>query len=150
MAKRITFILPTRWEKRWEKIKKILKLDDERYVLQLKSVYSPKVKRLAFRPLLTPGPLKTLAYIAYRQPIEQKLVAEVRGSQAYRHIKQLREMGLVEYEKSGETRVLRTTDYFADYFGLSHNLSVMKRQLRRIFEDLTEKEKSKETKTTGK
>ncbi len=118
----------------------ILELEDERFVLQLKSMYSPKVRRLAVRPLLTPGPLKTLAYIAYRQPVTQKQVAEVRGSQAYRHIKQLREMGLIEYDKNEENKTLKTTKYFADYFGLSHNLAVMKRQLRRIFRDLSEKE----------
>ena len=116
----------------------ILELEDERFVLQLKPVYSPKVRRLAVRPLLTPGPLKTLAYIAYRQPVLQKQVAEVRGSQAYRHIKHLREMGLIEYDKSSEMRVLKTTSYFADYFGLSHNLTKMKRQLRKIFKDLSE------------
>ncbi|KYH40187.1 MAG: condensin subunit ScpB [Candidatus Bathyarchaeota archaeon B26-2] len=115
----------------------ILELEDERFVLQLKPVYSPKVRRLAVRPLLTPGPLKTLAYIAYRQPVLQKQVAEVRGSQAYSHIKHLREMGLIEYDKSSETKILKTTSYFADYFGLSHNLTKMKRQLRRIFKDVS-------------
>jgi segregation and condensation protein B len=42
----------------------ILELKDERYVLQLKSDFTPHVKKLVNRPLLSIGPLKTLSYIA--------------------------------------------------------------------------------------
>jgi len=44
----------------------ILELKDERYVLQLKTGFTPFVKKLVNRPLLSAGPLKTLSYIAYR------------------------------------------------------------------------------------
>lgn len=50
----------------------ILELKDERYVLQLKAEFTPQVKKFVTRPLLSTGPLKTLSYIAYRQPISQK------------------------------------------------------------------------------
>lgn len=112
----------------------ILELEDHRFVLQLKTEYSDKVKGLAMRPLLTNGPLKTLSYIAYKQPITQKQVVEARGKHVYSHIRELVEMGLVTRERSGKDIILRTTDYFADYFGLSRNIQVMKRQLKRIFE----------------
>lgn len=118
----------------------MLELDDHRFVLQLKTKYSSKVKRLAIRPLLTAGPLKTLSYIAYRQPVTQKQVIDVRGRHAYGHIKQLIDTGLVDYEKSGKTSVLRTTDFFADYFGLSHDLQKMKRRLKRIFDNVAKNE----------
>jgi len=49
----------------------VLELEDERFVLQLKAEYTPYVRRLAVRPLLSKGPLKTLSYIAYRQPVLQ-------------------------------------------------------------------------------
>lgn len=111
----------------------ILELEDDRFVLQLKSECSDKVRRLAIRPLLTDGPLRTLSYIAYRQPIAQKQVIEVRGKHAYKHISELVEMGLINRERNGRDFILRTTDYFADYFGLSRNIQVMKRQLKRIF-----------------
>jgi len=115
----------------------VLELDDQRFVLQLKANYSSKVRRLAVRPLLTDGPLKTLAYVAYRQPVMQTQVIDVRGSHAYGHVRQLLDMGLVDSEKKGRTKVLRTTEYFADYFGLSHNFKIMRRQLKRIFDDAT-------------
>ncbi|MCS7120251.1 MAG: SMC-Scp complex subunit ScpB [Nitrososphaerota archaeon] len=121
--------------KRRETALEVLELEDQRFVLQLKSIYSPRVRKLALRPLLSDGPLKTLAYIAYRQPVLQKQVIAVRGKHSYDHIKQLISMGLVEYEKKGKNRVLKCTQYFADYFGLSHDLTIMKRQLRRIFKN---------------
>jgi segregation and condensation protein B len=111
----------------------VLELKDERYVLQLKADYTPLVKRLVNRPLLSSGPLKTLSYIAYRQPVSQKRVIDVRGQHAYGHVKLLREMGLVAAERSGRSMALKTTDYFADYFGLTHDTAMMKKELKRIF-----------------
>lgn len=111
----------------------VLELEDHRFVMQLKSNYSDRVRRLAIRPLLTVGPLRTLSYIAYKQPITQKQVIEVRGKHAYQHIKELIELGLITREKDSKDSILRTTEYFADYFGLSRNVQVMKRQLERIF-----------------
>jgi len=112
----------------------ILELKDERYVLQLKAEFTPYVKKLVKRPLLSVGPLKTLAYIALRQPVSQKHVVEVRGHHAYGHIRLLKEMGLIASERKGRSAVLKTTDYFADYFGLSHDIPAMKRELRKILE----------------
>jgi len=112
----------------------ILELKDERYVLQLKAEFTPYVKKLVKRPLLSAGPLKTLAYIALRQPVSQKRVVEVRGHHAYGHIRLLKEMGLIASERKGRSAVLKTTDYFADYFGLSHDIPAMKRELRKILE----------------
>jgi len=112
----------------------ILELKDERYVLQLKADFTPHVRKLVKRPLLSIGPLKTLAYIALRQPVSQRRVVEVRGHHAYGHIKLLKEMGLVASEHKGRSALLKTTDYFADYFGLSHDIPTMKRELKKILE----------------
>ena len=111
----------------------IIELKDDRFVLQLKAEHTPLVKKLVNRPLLSSGPLKTLSYIAYRQPVSQKRVIEVRGQHAYGHVKILREMGLVTAERSGRSIALKTTDYFADYFGLALETTSMKRELKRIF-----------------
>ncbi len=113
----------------------ILELKDERYVLQLKPEFTPLVKKLVNRPLLSSGPLKTLSYIAYRQPVTQKRVIEVRGQHAYGHVKLLKDMGLIAAERSGRSMALKTTDYFSDYFGLLHDTALMKRELKRIFGD---------------
>lgn len=123
----------------------ILELRDERYVLQLKAEFTPLVKKLVNRPLLSPGPLKTLSYIAYRQPVSQKRVIEVRGQHAYGHIKLLKDMDLVVSERNGRSLLLRTSDYFADYFGLPQDVTIMKRDLKRIFGDFPQKAPSQST-----
>ena len=111
----------------------LIELNNERFVLQLKPQYVNHVKRLAIRPLLLKGSLKTLAYIAYRQPIMQTNVIAIRGSHAYNHIKELKNLNLITTEIIGRTKLIRTTDTFADYFNLSHDHRVMKRQLKSIF-----------------
>ena len=121
----------------------ILELEDGRFVMQLKAEYTPMVRRITTRPLLLAGPLKTLSYIAYRQPVKQKQVIEVRGSHAYQHIKQLVDAGLVARERVGRNIILKTTPYFADYFGLSHDIKIMKKQLRSLFETFGSKMQSK-------
>jgi len=113
----------------------ILALKDERYVLQVKADFTPLIKKLVNRPLLSSGPLKTLSYIAIRQPVSQKRVIDVRGQHAYGHVKLLKDMGLIVAERSGRSMALKTTDYFADYFGLTHDTGVMKKDLKRIFGD---------------
>ncbi len=125
----------------------ILELEDERFVLQLRAEYTPKVRRLALRPLLSVGPLRTLSYIAYRQPVPQSHVIDVRGHHAYQHLKQLEDLGLITREKTGRTRVIRTTEFFADYFSLSHDLRTLKQQLKGIFESFIKFEPSKTQKT---
>jgi len=145
--KELCSVLSTRSKKKTKKILKmlieeyrskrtaleIIELKDERYVLQLKAEFTPLVKKLVNRPLLSSGPLKTLSYIAFRQPVLQKRVIDVRGQHAYGHVKTLREMGLIIAERSGRSIALRTTDYFADYFGLTLETASMKRELRKIF-----------------
>lgn len=116
----------------------IIELPDERFVLQLKPEFFERVRRLSTRPLLTSGPLRTLSYIAFRQPVTQAQVTSVRGSHAYTHIKILENMGLIENERFGRTKMLRTTRIFSDYFNLSHDTAAVKRQLRSLFDTLEE------------
>jgi len=118
----------------------ILALKDERYVLQVKPEFTPLIKKLVNRPLLSSGPLRTLSYIAYRQPISQKRVIDIRGQHAYGHVKLLKDMGLIISERSGRSMALKTTDYFADYFGLTHDTTAMKRDLKRIFGEALKEE----------
>jgi segregation and condensation protein B len=122
----------------------ILELEGKRFVLQLKAEYTPKVRRLATRPLLPSGPLRTLSYIAYRQPVSQPQVVNVRGHHAYTHLKQLEDLDLIVRERAGRKKVIRTTEFFADFFGLSHDLRTMKHQLKNIFEDSAKPELEKE------
>src|SRR6266568_4968140 len=112
----------------------VLELPDGRFVMQLRPEFAKHVRKLSNRPLLTPGPLRTLSFIALRQPIPQSHVVRVRGKLAYQHVKQLKEMDLISYEKLGRSKTLRTTTTFADYFNLSHDPTLMKKELKNILE----------------
>ena len=124
----------------------ILEVEGERFVMQLKTEYTVRVRKLSTKPLLSAGPLKTLSYIAFRQPVLQTQVVEVRGHHSYGHLKQLEEMELIAREGNGKKRVLKTTQFFADFFGLSHELKIMKRQLKTLFKELEKPEENMEIK----
>jgi segregation and condensation protein B len=108
----------------------IVALPGNKYALQLKANYSGKITSIASHGLLTLGELKTLAYIALKQPVEQSKVAKMRGSHSYKHIKRLEELGFLKFERTSRTKTLQTTEMFADYFGFEHETRRLKQQLR--------------------
>jgi len=112
----------------------VVELPDGRFVMQLKAEFAKHVRKLANRPLLTPGPLRTLSFIALKQPVTQSYVVRVRGKLAYVHVKQLKDMDLISDERIGRTRMLRTTSTFADYFNLNHDPSLMKKELKKALQ----------------
>jgi segregation and condensation protein B len=111
----------------------VLKVKEQRFVMQLKVEYSPKVRKLSLQSMLTSGPLRTLSYIAYYQPVLQTTVIEARGSHAYSHLKLLEEQNLIEKQGACRTSMIRTTPFFADYFGLSHDIRGLKQQVKTLF-----------------
>lgn len=62
--------------------------------------------------------LKTLALIAYHQPMKQSELVDMIGSKVYEHIPELAERGLVKAREEGVTKILTTTALFPEYFGL--------------------------------
>lgn len=99
------------------------------YSLQLKPEFNSVAKKFATKTLLSNATLRTLSYIVYLQPLSTIELVQRRGSQAYLHLKDLLEIGFVQAEKRGRSRVFRTTDNFADYFGLSHDPEQQRKQV---------------------
>ena len=118
-------------------IKKLaITYEEDESAIEIRTNFTKQAGRYSLKPLLTDGPLRTLSFIAYNQPIEQKDVASARGSQAYKHLALLEEMGLIDREKEGRTRIIRTTQDFADYLGLNTDRTIMRRELRSMFRKL--------------
>ncbi len=86
------------------------------YSMRIKREFEQDVIQLIPETEIEPAVLKTLALIAYEEPIKQSKVVEERGNRAYRYIKKLREQELINAEKCGRTRLLRTTPKFREYF----------------------------------
>ena len=95
----------------------IVKTTDGRYRMQVRHPYISKVKDLAITTDLPKGVLRTLAIIAFKQPIKQSIVVKMRGNKAYDHIAQLVEEGFVKKIREGNTYILEPTKKFIDYFG---------------------------------
>ena len=64
--------------------------------------------------------LKTAALIAYHQPMAQNKLVEMVGQVTYEHVSDLRELGLIDKRRDGNTRRLSTTRRFSEYFGCPH------------------------------
>ena len=97
-----------------------LEIDDEDgYVLQVKMEHMDIVEKLC--PVeLKPAVLKTLTVIALKEPIRQSYLKDLRGSNAYEHVQELVEKGLISKhkDKNGRSFNLKTTPKFAEYFKL--------------------------------
>src|SRR3989449_6368516 len=112
----------------------VVELPDGRFVMQLKAEFAKHVRKLANRPLLTTGPLRTLSFIALKQPVTQSYVVRVRGKLAYVHVKQLKDMDLINDERIGRTRMLRTTTTSVDDLHCNETPSIMKKKLRKVLQ----------------
>jgi segregation and condensation protein B len=90
---------------------------DDRYVMQVRAALAKDVISVAPKEIDAPL-IRTLAIIAYKQPLKQSNLAEIRGNKSYAHVKELEQMGLISAKKAGRTKLLTTTRGFAEYFGL--------------------------------
>lgn len=90
----------------------------EGYSMQVRFGLAGQV--LSFAPKEIEAPLiRTLAIIAYKQPLKQSDLVEIRGNKSYDHVKELEKRGLINAQKHSRTKLLTTTPGFADYFGIS-------------------------------
>ncbi|MDD5148418.1 MAG: SMC-Scp complex subunit ScpB, partial [Candidatus ainarchaeum sp.] len=94
----------------------ILQIEDA-FKMQVKAELEPLVSGFAAKALFHQGIMKTLALIAFKQPIMQNAVIKYRNNKAYDHISRLVEEGFVVREQKGRSYVLRTTKKFLEHFG---------------------------------
>ncbi|KPQ42047.1 MAG: condensin subunit ScpB, partial [Candidatus Methanoperedens nitroreducens] len=90
---------------------------DSRFIMQVKPEFAEKVRSIAPKELRSPV-LRTLAMIAYHQPITVAELVDRRGPATYDHVRELEESGFISAVQHGRTRLLATTQRFAEYFNL--------------------------------
>jgi segregation and condensation protein B len=124
----------------------VIALPKDRYVMQLKPELTPRVGKLIPGGLLSFATLQTLVYIALKQPIIQSELVAQRGTHCYDHIKDLIDKKFIDAVPEGRSKLLTTTQLFADYFGLDNDRIRLKAQLKfkmkKIFEDQREVEEA--------
>lgn len=108
-----------------------LEIDDENgYILQVKFEHMDIVEKLC--PVeLKPAALKTLTVIALKEPIRLSYLKEIRGGNAYEHVQELVEKGLISKnkDKNGRSFNLKTTPKFKEYFKLKGDAKTLARVL---------------------
>ena len=86
------------------------------YGMRVNPKIEDKIMQLAPDSDMPHALLKTLALIAYKQPITQSEVVRMRGSGAYSYIHDLIDRDLINAKKQGRTKILTTTANFNKYF----------------------------------
>ena len=136
VSKKVVSILRKRYNAR-DRALEVVRLNDGRVTLQLKQAYDDFVKQFNNKPLMKLGPLKTLSYIAFHQPVDQRQVIADRGAHVYAHLKMMENMGLIHRERTEDrSYTITTTSFYGDYFGFSHNPERSKLQLKQVFREL--------------
>ena len=95
-------------------------LDDSAgYRLIVKPQFIDKVRALSPYSDLSRGLLRTLAIVAYHEPVKQADIVKVIGNRTYEYIRELEVRGLVRARKEGRTKLVETTETFERYFGVT-------------------------------
>ncbi|MFA6064282.1 MAG: SMC-Scp complex subunit ScpB [archaeon] len=87
------------------------------YQMRVKEDYEDHVQQFAQNSMFSRGVMKTLAFIAYKQPISQSVVVKYRNNKAYDHLKLLLDEGFIKKDPKGRSFTLTTTTKFIEYFG---------------------------------
>lgn len=88
-----------------------------KYIMQVKKTFTDKSMMVA-KPEIKTDLLKTLALIAFHQPVKQSNLRHMIGERIYQDVDQLMSMHLIHSEPHGATELLTTTRLFPEYFGI--------------------------------
>ena len=88
-----------------------------KWTMQIRSEYTDRARAFA-PPELARDLLKTVALVAYHQPLLQSDLFDMIGEKVYEHTKSLEGLGLINRKPAGHSFTLTTTRYFAEFFGL--------------------------------
>jgi segregation and condensation protein B len=88
-----------------------------KFIMQVKKTFTDKSMMVA-KPEIKTDLLKTLALVAFHQPVKQSNLRHMIGERIYADVDQLIGMHLIHSEPHGATELLTTTRLFPEYFGI--------------------------------
>jgi segregation and condensation protein B len=88
-----------------------------KFTMQVKKTYTDQSMMVA-KPEIATDLLKTLALIAFHQPVKQSNLRHMIGERIYGDVDQLINMHLIHSAPDGSTELLTTTRLFPEYFGI--------------------------------
>lgn len=89
---------------------------EDKWKLTVKGKYTLDVQKIVSETELPKPILKTLALVAYKSPVLQADIINMRGQGAYDHIKVLVKQKLITKDEEGRSYILKITDKFYNYF----------------------------------
>ena len=118
---------------------------NDRWKLTVKDTYLDIVKNIVTKTELDRQTMETLAVIAFKYPILQSEVINLRNATAYDHIKNLVEAGFVVKDKYKRSFKLKLTQKFFDYFDLpEEKLKTFFSDFKEIENEIIQKEQAAE------
>lgn len=102
--------------------------------LRIREKYISIVKNIATKTELTKSVMETLAIVAYKVPVLQSEIIQIRTNKAYDHLAELESAGYISRVKKGRSKLIRLTDKFFDYFDIPPD------QLKERFKNIAELE----------
>lgn len=111
---------------------RVVEGDKGTFSLRLADDLLEKLDDIIPKMKISRGALKTLAMIAYKQPVTQAKLAELRGSRTYDHIRQLKAVGFVESKPFGKTSTLRVSKKFASHLGFEDDMERIRERLEEL------------------
>jgi len=88
-----------------------------KFIMQVKKTFTDHSMMVA-KPEIKTDLLKTLALIAFHQPVKQSNLRHMIGERIYADVDQLVSMHLIHSVPYGATETLTTTKLFPEYFGI--------------------------------
>jgi len=88
-----------------------------KFIMQVKKTFTDQSMMVA-KPEIKTDLLKTLALIAFHQPVKQSNLRHMIGERIYADVDQLVSMHLIHSVPQGATETLTTTKLFPEYFGI--------------------------------
>lgn len=113
--------------------------EDTAYKLHVRDEYLELVSQIVSDTEVSGPVLETLAVIAWRSPCLQSDIIDIRGSNAYDHIKDLKERDFITREPEGRTYRLRITEKFFEYFDIEG-----RDDIREVFKAVEDEHRKKE------
>ena len=110
----------------------------KKWKLTVRGKYVIDIHKLVSETELPQATLKTLAIIAFKSPVLQSEIIDMRGQSAYEHIKLMVENGLVTKEHHGRSYILKITEKFYNYFDVEGD-----EEIRDVFAQLSESHNEK-------
>ena len=92
--------------------------DGRFWKLTVKDKFLDVARKLGVETELPKSVIETLAVIAWRAPVKQSEVIDLRTNKAYGHLDELEKLGYISRQKLGRTKLIRLSEKFYEYFDI--------------------------------